>query len=51
MGRNRVQVVVEYEGDFGIIDDVLAAVVAAVEDVDWGATSVFADVADKEEIE
>jgi len=48
--RSRMQIIIEYEGDSGMVDDVLAAVTTAVEDVDQSAGNVFADVADAEEI-
>ena len=45
-----MQIIIEYEGDSGVVDDVLSAVQTAVEDVDQSAGNVFADVADYEEI-
>jgi hypothetical protein len=45
-----MQIVVEYEGDVEAVDEVLSAVVTAVEDTDMTAGAVFADVADEEEI-
>ena len=45
-----MQIIIEYEGDSGVVDDVLSAVQTAVEDTDQSAGNVFADVADKEEI-
>ena len=45
-----MQLIIEYEGDSGLVDDVISAVQTAVEDTDQSAGMVFADVADKEEI-
>ena len=50
MDRSKMQLIIEYEGDSGLVDDVLSAVQTAVEDTDQSAGNVFADVADKEEI-
>ncbi len=50
MDRSRMQLIIEYEGDSELVDDVLSAVQTAIEDADQSAGSVFADVADKEEI-
>ncbi len=45
-----MQLIVEYEGDSGLVDDVLSAIQTAIEDTDQSAGNVFADVADEEEI-
>jgi len=45
-----MQLIVEYEGDSYLIDDVISAVQTAIEDTDQSAGNVFADVADEEEI-
>lgn len=50
MDRSRMQLVIEYEGDSSVVDDVLAAVTTAVEDTDQSAGAVFADVADREDL-
>jgi hypothetical protein len=50
MDRSKMQLIVEYEGDSELADDVLAAIQTAVEDTDQSAGNVFADVADREEI-
>ena len=50
MDRSRMQIIIEYEGDSSALDDVISAVQTAVEDADQSAGSVFADVADLEEL-
>ncbi len=50
MDRSRMQLIIEYEGDSSVVDDVLSAIQTAVEDTDQSAGNVFADVADREEI-
>ena len=45
-----MQLIIEYEGDSYLIDDIISAVQTAVEDTDPSASHVFADIADEEEI-
>lgn len=50
MHRSKMQLIIEYEGDSYLIDDVISAVQTAVEDTDQSAGNVFADIVDEEEI-
>ena len=50
MKRSKMQLIIEYEGDSYLIDDIISAVQTAVEDTDPSASHVFADIADEEEI-
>lgn len=50
MDRSKMTLIIEYEGDSGLVDDVISEVARAVEDADQSAGNVFVDVMDREEL-